>query len=211
MALHTVLQRIAALRYSRYPVYEGSIDQVIGILHTKDLLDLIASQPLLLSDHTSPAPLRQILRSPLFVPASVGMDVLLAQMQRTKTQFAVVIDEYGGMAGVATMEDVIEELVGDVQDEFDQETLAIQTTGNTLVIDGLVSLSEIADRFGDPVGEAVEATTIGGYLTERLDRIPQVGDVVQYDRYDLRVEAMEGRRVASVRFILREAVPTVSG
>src|SRR5262249_8484635 len=104
-----LLKQIAAKHYSRYPVYQGSVDTVVGILHTKDLLDATAAQPQLLTDASAPFDLSSILRTPLFVPQTTRVDTVLEQMQRVKTHFAVVIDEYGGMEGVATMEDILEE------------------------------------------------------------------------------------------------------
>jgi CBS domain containing-hemolysin-like protein len=203
--LPELLKVIAASHHSRYPVYKGSLDNVVGILHTKDLLDAIGRQPhLLTSNGNSTLDLAPILRKPLYVPQTTGVDSVLDQMKRAQMHFAIVIDEYGGMAGVATMEDILEELVGEVQDEFDAETNPIETSGNETLVDGLVSLSEIEDRFGEPDEEAI-STTIGGYIAERLDRIPEVGDTVRFGGYDLRVEEMDGMRASKVRFITRPA------
>jgi CBS domain containing-hemolysin-like protein len=197
---------IAAEHYSRYPAYEGSIDNVIGVLHTKDLLDLLVQKPQLLTDPTVKFDLRPILRTPIFVPGTTGVDKLLERMQRTKTHLAVILDEYGGMAGVATMEDVLEELVGEIRDEFDSETSKIVAREDFSVVDGLVSLSDVIERFGKPGGEP-QSTTIGGYVPECLGRIPTVGDTVPFGSYDLRVEEMDGLRVAKVRFTKRVSKP----
>jgi putative hemolysin len=203
LPLPELLQVIATRHHSRYPVYQDTVDTVVGVLHAKDLLDAIAREPRLLTDGSVPFDLKSILRTPLFVPQTTGVDSVLEQMQRTKMHFAVVIDEYGGMAGVATMEDILEELVGEVQDEFDAESAQIETRGNVTLVDGLVSLSEIVDRFGEPDGKVL-STTLGGYVAERLDRIPVVGDTVRFGDYDLRVEAMDGMRASKIRFIKRE-------
>ena len=203
--LRALLQTIAASHHSRYPIYQGSVDTVIGVLHTKDLLDTIAQHPHLLTDESAQFDLASILRKPLFVPQTSDVDMVLEQMQRTKTHIAVVIDEYGGMAGVATMEDIIEELVGEVQDEFDAEANPIETRGGVTVVDGLMSLSDVKERFGEPDGEVL-STTLGGYVAERLDRIPSVGDTVRYGAYDVRVIEMDGMRVSKVRFIKRPVV-----
>jgi CBS domain containing-hemolysin-like protein len=199
--LPDLLKKITRQQYSRYPVYDSSIDSVVGILHTKDLLDVVVDYPGLLNNGGASFRLKPILRSPLFVPETVSVDTLLERMQRTRTQFAVVIDEYGGMSGIATMEDVIEELVGEVQDEFDAETSPIQTHGEALVVDGLLSMTDIIERFGEPDSD-FESTTIGGYVAERLDRIPQLGDEVKFSQYHLRVEEMDGMRPARLRFVL---------
>jgi putative hemolysin len=202
-----LLELIVAKHYSRYPVYQGSVDTVVGILHTKDLLDAVIRQPELLTNPSAPFDLSSILHTPLFVPQTTGVDTVLEQMQRAKTHIAVVIDEYGGMEGVATMEDILEELVGEVQDEFDAEANPIETRGNVTVVDGLVSLSEVTERFGEPDGKVI-STTLGGYVAERLDRIPVVGDTVRFGNYDLRVEAMDGMRASKIRFIRRPAERT---
>ncbi len=201
--LPELLKLIAEQHHSRYPVYEGTIDKVIGILHTKDLLDTIVSHPSLLTNPNEPFSLSSILRTPLFIPETASVDKLLDKMQETKTHFAVIIDEYGGMAGVVTMEDIIEELVGEVRDEFDDEESTIKAQDiQEGVVDGLMSISEAIDRFGDPGIEPL-STTLGGYVPERLDRIARKGDVVPFGAYDLRVEEMDGMRVAKVRFMRR--------
>ncbi|MBL8162005.1 MAG: HlyC/CorC family transporter [Anaerolineae bacterium] len=205
--LSAVLDIIASSHHSRYPVYEDTIDNIVGLLLTKDLLDLIIRQPDLLADRKQRYDLRGLLRKPLFVPESVSVDQLLEQMQETKLHMAVVIDEYGGTAGMATMEDIIELLVGDVRDEYDEEErLSIQAKGDDTVVDGLLSLNEVIERFGEPDIEA-ESTTLGGYVAEVLNRIPVTGDKAVFGDYDLHVEEMEGMRVARVRFVHRETPP----
>lgn len=205
--LTEILQLVVDNHHSRYPVYEDSIDNVVGLLMTKDLLDVIIRQPELLTNSDKTFDFKRILRKPLFVPGTLEVDILLERMQETKSHLAVVIDEYGGMAGVATMEDIIEQLVGEVQDEFDdEEDDPILTEGNQIVVDGLVSLNEIIDRFGDPGGEP-ESTTVGGYVAEKLNRIPVKGDTIPFGDYDVRVQVMEGMRVSKVRFIRRQVTP----
>jgi CBS domain containing-hemolysin-like protein len=204
--LPEVLDLIRDNHHSRYPVYDGSIDNVIGVLLTKDLFDALVRQPEALVNGGKNFNLRGILRKPLFVPESLSVDRLLERMQQKKMHLAVVIDEYGGMAGVATMEDIIEQLVGEVQDEFDAETAPIRPKGNETLVDGLVSLTELTDQFGEPEEEP-ESTTIGGYVAEQLNRIPAVGDQVRYGDYDVVVTEMDGMRVAQVRLVKRQPDP----
>ena len=204
----TILEMVISSKHSRYPVYEEKIDNVVGLLLAKDLLDVIMRKPELLTERTQIANLKPFLRDPLFVPQTLGVDTLLERMQETKTHLAVVIDEYGGMAGVATMEDIIEQLVGEVQDEYDdEEGDAIHAEGNETVVDGLVSLNDAIERFGQPEGEPT-STTLGGYVAEMLDRIPERNDTVTFGQYDVSVEEMDGMRVAKVRFIKRSAPPS---
>ncbi len=195
--LADVLQKVAAGHYSRYPVYKDSIDNVVGVLHTKDLLDAVVRAPHLLNNPEAPFNLSAVLRPPLYFPEMAGVDRVLEQMQRTKTHFTVVLDEYGGMAGIATMEDILEELVGEVQDEFDVENAPISMAEGVTVLEGLVSLADVVERFGEPGGEP-ESATIGGYVAEKLDRIPAQGDRVDFGEYVIRVLEMDEMRVARV-------------
>lgn len=199
MPLPDLLKSVHTQHHSRYPIYEDTIDRVIGVLHTKDLFDAILARPTLLTDASGFA-LRSILRAPLFIPETTTVDKMLDKMQAARMHFAIVIDEYGGMAGVATMEDVLEELVGEVRDEFDvDESQGIQRKGDDMLLEGLVTLADLEDRFGD-VDEEIESATIGGYIAEKLDRIPVAGDSVTYGAYRVTVESMDGMRVAWVRF-----------
>lgn len=197
--LPELLAHIAAQHHSRYPVYREQIDNVIGVLNVKDVFDLLVRQPTLLTDGSADFDMNLLLRTPLYVPETIGVDKLLEEMRRKKTHLAIVIDEYGGMAGLATMEDILEELVGEVDDEFDVESPGSIARNDPNLIDGLTSLTDVAERFGDPGGE-MDSTTIGGYVAERLERIPMKGDSLPFADYDLTVEEMDGMRVAKVRF-----------
>jgi putative hemolysin len=201
MPLPELLEKVSSGHYSRYPVYQDTIDNVVGVLHTKDLLAQVVSHPELLTGGAT-LDLPPLLRTPLFFPEMATVDRVLEQMQRTKTHVTIVVDEFGGMAGFATMEDILEELVGEVQDEFDIEGFPMSTDAKGVVVDGLVSLDDVIDRFGDPGGEP-ESATIGGYVAERLDRIPATGDKVPFGDYELYVEEMDEMRVARVRFVKR--------
>ncbi|MBX3066768.1 MAG: HlyC/CorC family transporter [Anaerolineae bacterium] len=203
--LSELLSEISSLHYSRFPVYQGTVDTVVGILNVKDLFDTIVKTPQLVTGNGTEFNLQNLLRAPVFVPQTTTVDLVLDQMQRTKQQIVIVIDEYGGMAGIATMEDILEELVGEVQDEFDAETAPVESKGDVMLVDGLMTLSDAADRFGAlKDGEKILSTTLGGYVNEQLERIAVVGDVVQYGDYDVKVVEMDGLRVAKVRFIKRQ-------
>lgn len=197
IAPRDLLATMRTYHHSRYPVYEETLDKVIGILHIKDLFGVLEEQPSLLQSETMD--LRPLLRKPLFVPGTLTVDRLLERMQKTKTHIAVVIEEYGGVAGITTMEDILEELVGEVHDEFDEEENPIVVKGNITIVDGLVSVHEAMERFGDPSTDPI-STTVGGYVTERLSRIPVEGDTIRFGDYDVRVLAMDGKRVAKLEF-----------
>ncbi|MBI1257253.1 MAG: DUF21 domain-containing protein [Chloroflexi bacterium] len=198
--LSELLQHIAAKHHSRYPVYHDQIDNVIGVLNVKDVFDLLVRQPAMLTDTNAKFDLRVLLREPIYVPETVSVDKVLEDMQRKKTHIAIIVDEYGGLAGLATMEDILEELVGEVEDEFDADEPNAVEEADPNVVDGLTSMTDMIERFGDPGGE-VDSATIGGYVAERLERIPVVGDELPFAKYDLRVEEMDGMRVAVVRLV----------
>jgi CBS domain containing-hemolysin-like protein len=199
-----LLQHIATQKHTRYPIYNEDIDHVAGILHVKDLFNLLFSNPQLLAGDDTAFDFAHLLRDPLFVPGTLSVDQLLEQMQKTQTQFAVVIDEYGGTAGVATMEDIVEELVGEVQDEFDNENESIIEQGNVTILDGLVSMTDVISRFADDDIKH-ESATIGGYIAETLNKIPMVGDFIQLGKYEFRVLAMDGLRVELVEVVAESA------
>lgn len=198
-----VRQLILTERYTRYPVYEGTMDTVVGIVHLKDLVVWFSSHP----DFPSFS-LRSLLRPVLAVPETISIGPLLTQMQRERKHLAILIDEYGVTAGMVTLEDILEELVGEVQDEFDitrergRSAIEILPDGSSSV-SGLLSLADFAERFG-AAPDSAHFQTLGGYILEQKDSIPRVGDAIRFGPYLLRVEEMDGRRVARVR-VLRDS------
>jgi len=195
--------------HSRYPVYEGSVDSIVGVVLTKDLLPLLAKREEL---EQTGFDLKSILRPAYFVPGTKLVSELLQELRSQKVHLAIVLDEYGGTHGLVTMEDLLEEIVGEIADEYDEPELEFEATpeGDTL-IDGGVSLGEVNDRFALRLPEE-EFDTLGGYVFGTLGRIPTVGDTVQAPGIDgdteLRVEQTEERRVTVVR--LCKAAPVVA-
>jgi len=193
-----LLQKIVEEAHSRFPVYQGSIDNVVGIVHVKDLIkfQLEGGQP---ADFS----VRRIMREPLFVPETLPANELLATMRRLKRHVAIAVDEYGGTAGLVTLEDIVERLVGSVQDEFERPELHIlrQPDGSYLV-NGLVNLSELSEARGLEI-ESEDYSTIGGYVFGLLGRRPQVGDLVQDPQTGLtaRVEALDGLRISRLEVV----------
>lgn len=199
-----VRQLILTERYTRYPVYEKSMDFIVGTVHLKDLVAAFSSH----ADEQS-FTLRTLLRPVLAIPETTSIGPLLTRMQREGKHLAVIIDEYGETAGMVTLEDILEELVGEVQDEFDliREGSHIsieQLPDGSSSVDGLLSLADFTEHFGVKV-MSQEVETLGGYVQEQRDRIPQVGDTLTLGPYLLRVSEMDGRRVARVRVIPRKA------
>ncbi len=181
--------------HSRVPVYENSVDEVVGILYAKDLL------PFLKSDATARPSLRSLLRAPVFVPESLSIDDLLHEFQRRKVHIAIVLDEYGGTAGLVTIEDLLEEIVGEIQDEYDAEEPLVEMIGEHLArVDGRSAIEDLLEIWDlrTELEDQDEYDTVGGLVYHRIGGIPQVGDEVRVGGLHLTVESTDGRRVAKV-------------
>jgi CBS domain containing-hemolysin-like protein len=193
--------------HSRYPVYEGSVDSIIGVVLMKDLLPLLAKREEL---EMTGFDVRTILRPAYFVPGTKLVSELLQELRKQKVHLAIVLDEYGGTHGLVTMEDLLEEIVGEIADEYDEPELEFEhTPEGDVLIDGGVSISEVNERFALRLPEE-EYDTVGGYVFGSLGRIPEAGDTVVAPGVDgdaeLRVEATEERRVTVVRLCQAAAV-----
>jgi len=197
-----VLDTVVRAGHSRIPVYEGSADQIIGVLYVKDLFRRLARGE---KDLT----IRPFLRPAQFVPETKKVDELLREMQKDKVHIAIVVDEYGGTAGLVTIEDLVEEIVGEIRDEYDvEDELVLPVSENEAVMDGRVAFSEVQETFGiEPPDGADEFDTLGGFLTHELGRLPKPGETIERDGVKFVVEGVEGRRVGRVR-VIREPMRT---
>ncbi len=197
------VERIIAEGHSRLPVWEQSVDQIVGILYAKDLLRFLKEAS------ADPPPIRALLRTPLFVPESITIDDLLRQLQRRKVHLAVVLDEYGGTAGLVTIEDLLEEIVGEIQDEYDvEEPMVVRLDDDRARIDGRASVDELGELWDDLDVDALledreEYDTLGGLLFHRIGGVPKPGDQVRVGALTLTVETTDGRRAGKV-LALRE-------
>jgi magnesium and cobalt exporter, CNNM family len=181
--------------HSRIPVYEETIDEIVGILYAKDLL------PFLKDSAGQPPALRTLLRTPVFVPESTSVDDLLHEFQRRKVHIAIVLDEYGGTAGLVTIEDLLEEIVGEIQDEYDEEEpLIVKLSDDEIRIDGRANIDDLAELFDITLGldDEDEYDTVGGLIYHRIGGVPKPGDQVIVDGLTLTVETTDGRRVGKV-------------
>jgi putative hemolysin len=181
--------------HSRIPVYEDTIDEIVGILYAKDLL------PFLKRFAGEPPALRTLLRTPVFVPESMSVDDLLHEFQRRKVHIAIVLDEYGGTAGLVTIEDLLEEIVGEIQDEYDEEEpLIVKLSDDEARIDGRADVDDLMELFDVTLGleDEDEYDTVGGLIYHRIGGVPKPGDQVQVDGLTLTVETTDGRRVGKV-------------
>jgi putative hemolysin len=192
--LDEIIDTIVKEGHSRIPVYEDSVDNIIGILYAKDLLPFLKGAD-------QPPPIRKLLRTPLFVPESMLVDDLLHSLQRRKVHMAIVLDEYGGTAGLVTIEDLIEEIVGEIQDEYDtEEPMIVALSDNEARVDGRASVDDLIEHFDTQLDgeDREEYDTVGGLIYHRVGGIPKVGDTVAVDSLTLTVETTDGRRVGKV-------------
>ena len=181
--------------HSRVPVYEDSVDEVVGILYAKDLL------PYLKPDALPRPALRSLLRAPVLVPESMTIDDLLHEFQRRKVHIAIVLDEYGGTAGLVTIEDLLEEIVGEIQDEYDvEEPMVVRLSDDEARVDGRADVDELHELFDIDLDldDEDEYDTIGGLIYHRIGGVPAPGDQVQVNGLTLTVESTDGRRVHKV-------------
>lgn len=181
--------------HSRTPLYKESVDHIVGILYAKDLLRIIAAG--------GPRPrLRDIMRPALFVPESQAVDDLLNELQRRRVHMAIVLDEYGGTAGLVTIEDLLEEIVGEIQDEFDEEEpMKVIVRAGEAILDGRADIDEMGELV-DPrleLEDDEEYDTVGGFVYHRIGRVPVVGDTVAVEPFVITVIKVTGRRVGKVR------------
>ncbi|HKT39711.1 MAG TPA: hemolysin family protein, partial [Ktedonobacterales bacterium] len=176
---------------SRIPVYEDSIDNIIGVLYAKDLLRIYAL--------TQQATIRELVRPPFFVPESKRLDDLLREMQSQRVHIAIVVDEYGSVAGLVTIEDLVEEIIGDIQDEYDvEEQLFEKLDENDFILDAKVSLDEFEELVERELPED-GYETVGGFVISQLDKIPSVSDTVRYEDMAFTVLGTKGRRITKLR------------
>jgi len=185
---------IAEFGHSRLPVYEGSIDNVLGVVHAKDLIPVLAGRPINLKD---------IIRQAYFVPESKRVVELLKEFQHLKTQIAIVVDEYGGTAGIVTLEDLLEEIVGEIHDEYDrEEKILVEVSPSIWRAQGKLELRELEDKFDLRLDDE-DYETLGGYILTQLGRMPKTGDVVENDRLKITVEEVDERRILWVTLQLK--------
>ncbi|HET9852445.1 MAG TPA: hemolysin family protein [Candidatus Limnocylindrales bacterium] len=193
--LEEAIDLVVEVGHSRIPVFHDSIDEIVGILYAKDLL------PYLKPD-AGPRPiLRKLLRPPVLVPESMTVDDLLHEFQRRKVHIAIVLDEYGGTAGLVTIEDLLEEIVGEIQDEYDvEEPMVERLSDHEARIDGRADVDELLELFDldMKLEDAEEYDTVGGLLYHRIGGVPSPGDTVEVDGLRLQVETTDGRRVGKV-------------
>ncbi len=199
-ALRELRDLIRERPFTRIPVFHQDLDHVAGVVHTRDL---VHAQDL-------SKPVRSVMRRAFFLPDTTHLDQALGAFRRERMHLAIVVDEFGGTAGLVTLEDVLEQLVGEIQGEFDLETPHFRTEQDgTLLVDGLVGVAELRERLGLELADE-PYDTVGGLVFGRLGRLGQVGDAVEIEGHRFTVTAVDGRRVAQVR-VKRPAARAAAG
>lgn len=189
LTLEELAERAGRHPFTRFPVFRDDLDNIVGVVHLKDLV----------ANRDGGRSVRDIMRKPLFLPDSTHLDKALAEFRRQRVQLAIVNDEFGGTAGLVTMEDVLEELVGEVQDEFDKAAPPFRSEAEgAVVIDGLVSVDDLRERLGLELAEE-RSDTVAGVVLSRLGRMASVEDAVEIEGYRFEVTAVDGKRIAEVR------------
>ena len=184
-----VAQMFDHTHFSRLPVYEQSFDKIVGIIHQKDFYT---------GGGITPKPLKDIITPPLFTHQTEKIDDLLQKLRAAKSHIAVVVDEYGGTLGIVTMEDILEELVGEIWDEHDEVEEAVRKVdSSTYVIDGTMSLGDFCDQFH--IRTDTESVSVGGWLMDVMDCIPQENQTFQYENLEITVSEVEDHRVGSIK------------
>ncbi len=200
----SILKIILSSGHSRIPVYKNNIDNIIGLVYAKDLLRFWG-RPI---DTIS---LAEIMRPPYLVPETKHIRVLLKEFQETRVHIAIVIDEYGGTSGLVTIEDLIEEIVGEIQDEYDlEEEWLVEQPDGTLLVDGRLNIEEFEEYFDIEVARE-KFDTIGGYVVEHYGRVPAVGEQIRIGDFDMLIEQGDQRAIRQIKITPLTATPSQNG
>jgi putative hemolysin len=191
--LPDILKQLVETGFSRMPVFQGDLDHVIGIVHIKDLLREV--------EKPQPGQLAAIMHPAFFVPDSMQISDLLREIQSRRTHMAIVVNEFGTIVGLVTIEDLLEEIVGEIRDEFDvdEEQPVQELSDGSLLVEGSYSLNDLKDRYGIPFDETSDYRTIAGYVLARLKRFPKGGEAITAAGYKMTVVVLDGRRLRKIR------------
>jgi len=198
-----LVRRVIEEGYSRLPVYKESIDHIIGIVYSKDLLSLL--------EHRSLIILQDIIRPAYFVPESKKISVLLREFQENSIHLGIVIDEFGGTEGIVTMEDIVEEIVGEIHDEYDEVLQEVsRASDGSAIVDAKISISDFNTQFGGSLPEDPAYETLAGYLHAVTGRYPEVNEVLATGGFEFKVMSKTRRRIRQVRVRAQKPKPTES-
>lgn len=196
IAISDLIELIKNKGHTRIPVYQETIDQIKGIINAKDLLSLYV-------DHKKDIDIRDLARPPIYVPESKKIDDLLRLFQEERQHMAIVVDEYGGTSGIVTLEDIIEEIVGEIRDEYDKETsLSRQIDDKTFIVSAKIDIDELNELININIPESDDYETLSGFILEQMGSLPELNDTVRFGDYMLKMERVEKNRILSVRITL---------
>jgi CBS domain containing-hemolysin-like protein len=193
-----LLACICESEHSRFPVYQDTVDNVIGILHVKDVLKVLVNNKSL--------NIKELARKPFFVPVSKHIDDLLRELRRQKVHIAVVVDEYGGVSGIVSMEDIIEEIIGDIQDEFDNEVDDVVEIGEgAWLCDARVNLEFLAEETNLDL-PVKDFDTLGGFVFDLFGKIPVKNEKIEYKDYNFIIQEMDGHKINTIKIVTQKKV-----
>ena len=181
---------ISEEQFSRYPVIGKDLNDIRGILYVKDFLSALGK---------GAVDIRKLIKPPYFIPEMMNISKLLKEMQRKRVHMALVIDEYGGVSGLVTMEDLLEEIVGEIRDEYDTESPVIQISEGVYLIDASISIRDLKEDYKIEIPESTEYETLSGFLLTTLQKIPKVGDVLKSDGKRITISEMVGQRISKIK------------
>jgi CBS domain containing-hemolysin-like protein len=201
MEFDDIISLVIKSGHSRIPVYEDTIDNVIGFLYAKDLLPYLAKNSMSKDDKNNQA-VKKILRPVLFVPEGKMIDELLNEFRQKKVHIAVVVDEYGGMAGIVCLENILEEIVGEIQDEYDDEEEDIKKISpDSYLCDARTPIHDINETLDLDLPET-ESESIGGFVFNQFGKIPNIKEKILFDGIEFEIEKMDGRQIKKLRILL---------
>lgn len=203
MTRERIIKTVLEEGYSRLPVYKGTIDNVIGLVYTKDLLGIMEYRDVII--------LQDIIRPAFFVPETTKISKLMRDLQQRKQHMAIVVDEFGGTQGIVTMEDILEEIVGEIHDEYDEELKDVeQSADGTFMVNARMQIKDFNERFQAEVPQEGEYETISGLLHKLAGRIPEVNEELHYDNLSFTIMKKSQRRIRLVRLRKKDPAPQVS-
>jgi CBS domain containing-hemolysin-like protein len=192
MSRDVLVRKVIEEGYSRLPVYKGTIDHIIGVIYSKDLLNLL--------EHRSLIILQDIIRPVHFVPESKKISQLLHEFQQYKVHIGIVVDEYGGTEGIVTMEDIVEEIVGDILDEYDEVRKSVEQAGDgSVIVDATISIADFNQQFRLKLPEAPEYETVAGYLQTITGRLPDLNEEIRTENFVFAIISKSARRIRQVK------------
>jgi CBS domain containing-hemolysin-like protein len=203
MPTERLIRKVIDEGYSRIPVYKGTIDNVVGVIYSKDLLSLLEHRDLII--------LQDIVRPVYFVPESKKISQLLRELQQRKTHLAIVVDEFGGTEGLITMEDIIEEIVGEILDEYDEVSkIAEKSTDGSMIVDATLSIGDFNKQFSASIPEALDYETLAGFLHKMSGKLPDVNEEVKIPDFTFTILSKSARRIRQVK-VTPAAKPKTEG